>query len=438
MPKPKVLVVNKYHFISGGAERYFMKVMDAMRERDIEPIPFSVNYEKTLPSPYQKYFLEPVLKGGAAKIQLAKPSWKDQITLAGNAIYNWEAKKAIRALARDHRPDLAYFLNFNNHISPSAIDACDELGIPVVMRMSDYNLTCAANMYYRDGHPCRDCKHGLHHALLNRCVHGSVPRSLVQVFANSLHRWMSVYKKVRAFIAPTEFMRQELLDLGFDPARVHQVDTFVKPCRETPAVENDDPYILFIGRFVPYKGVEASIRAFSKLPEMLRRRVTLKLAGDENDEESARLKKIAGNLTGSKIEFLPFERDAKKLHDLTHRALFTLVPSEFYDNLPNTILESFACGRPVIATRLGSMIDIVKDEQYGLLFEYGSLEDFSQKMQRLIEGSAAREEMGKNAYEAVLRDYSEDRHMEKILSIFQGICPQFSSVSPVGISSVSL
>jgi glycosyltransferase involved in cell wall biosynthesis len=425
--KYKVLVVNKYHFISGGAERYFLSVMESFRQRDIEPIPLSVNYSRTLPTPYQKYFIEPILKNGAAKIQMAKPAWKEQAALAGRAIYSQAAKKAVQQIYHDHKPDIAYFLNFNNHISPSAIDACSEAGIPVVMRMSDFNLVCASNMYYRDGHgPCTDCKSGLHHAVINRCVHGSLVRSFAQVLANSFHRLSGVYKKVSAFVAPTEFMRQDLIELGFPAERIHQVNTFAKPCDSDVPEEKQKPYILFVGRFVPYKGVEASIRAFAKLPASYP--VSLYLAGDEDDEESRRLKRIASELAGGRIVFLPFERDKKKLHDLVHRSLFTLVPSEFYENLPNTILESFACGRPVVATRLGSLPDIVEDGKLGLLFEYGNLDDFSEKMRWLLDHPSEREQMGRNARQAIVQDYSEEKHVEKILNLFDSLRPQPASV----------
>ncbi len=437
--KSKILIVNKYHFMSGGAERYFLKFMDALRDRGIEPIPFSVNYSRTLETPYRKYFIEPIVQDGQVKIQNMKPSLSQQLKLAGRALYCYEAKKSIRKIYEDHRPDLAYFLNFNNHISPSAIDACTELGIPVVMRMSDYNLSCASNMYYRDNKPCLDCRSGMHHALFHRCVHGSFARTAAQVFANSLHRFTKVYHKVSAFIAPTEFMRQDLISLGFPSERIFQVNTFVKPCTEPASLDEDNPYILYVGRLVKYKGVEAAIRAFSKLPKSLS--VSLRLVGDEKDEEAARFRKLAEDLGETRIQFLPFEKDPKKVHDQMHRALFVLVPSECYDNLPNTILEAFACGRPVIATRMGSFVDIVQDQKLGLLFEYGNADDFSNKMLRLIKNPSERELLGRQARLAALQDYAEEEHMNKILEIFRQLIQQkihgtrdlFLSHSPTGV-----
>ena len=168
----KILVVNKYHFVSGGAERYFLTIMDSLRKKGIEAIPLSVNYSRTIATPYQKYFIEPVVKGDEAKMINQRPSWKEKIGLARQVIYSERTVQAVEKIIADHHIDLAYLLNFNNHISPSIIDACSSAGIPVVMRMSDFNLVCSSNMYYRDGHPCMDCKKGLHHAVMNRCVHG--------------------------------------------------------------------------------------------------------------------------------------------------------------------------------------------------------------------------------------------------------------------------
>ena len=354
----KVLVVNKYHFISGGAERYFLTIMESLRGKGIEAIPLSVNYARTIPTTYQKYFIEPVVVDGEAKMINQRPTWKQKIALAAQAIYSRRAAAAVKKVIREERPDLAYFLNFNNHVSPSAIDACAEAGVPVIMRMSDFNLVCSSNMYYRDGHPCTDCKKGLFHAVVHRCVHESVVKSAVSAFAIAIHRWLGIYKKVSAFVAPTLFMKRELEELGFAPEIVHQINTFSKP--ETP-VEPDieQPYMLFIGRFAQYKGIDTALQAFACVADT--QGVIFKCMGDEGDEDADRVKALAQKLNLKGVQFLPFERDKKKIMDVVKKSLFTVLPSENYENLPNSILESFACARPVISTRLGSIPDIVKE-----------------------------------------------------------------------------
>jgi len=414
----KVLIINKYHFVSGGAERYFLSIMEVLRKWGIEPIPLSINYARTLPTPYQKYFIEPIVKDGEAKIISQKPTWKEKVRLAAQAIYSESAVDAIRRIYEDHKPDIAYFLNFNNHISPSAIDACAQLGIPVVMRMSDFNLVCASNMYYRDGHPCTDCKKGLHHAVLHRCVHDSVARSLLSVLATSFHRWAGFYKKVSAFIAPTHFMRQELRELGFSDSTLHQINTFAKPQEKKPP-NVGSPYILFFGRFARFKGADTAMQAFSRIAD--KRGVVFRLMGDEGDADSLRVQALAEKLNCEEIKILPFERDKQKIIEAIQGSLFTVLPSENYENLPNAILESFSCARPVISTRLGSIPDIVLDQIYGLLYEYGDLQDFSAKMEWLIQNESARIEMGEKAYTAILNDYSEQQHSEKLLHVFEKV-----------------
>ncbi len=423
----KVLVVNKYHFISGGAERYFFSIMEAMRERGIEPIPLSVNYARTLPNAYQSYFIPPVSAENGHKMRHLKPGLRQQLEMAGRAIYNRPAVTAVERIWKDHRPDLAYFLNFNNHISPSAIDACTRLGIPVVMRMSDFNLVCASNMYYRDGHPCTDCKKGLYHAVLNRCVHGSLARSLASTVATSFHRMAGFYRSVSAFVTPTEFMRKDLIELGFEPARVHHINTFARPLtREEP--EKDRPYMLFVGRFVPYKGAEEAIRAFVAMRQ--NPGVDFHLLGDEGDEESARLKKLARNLGGRRIHFHPFERDKARLMEWYRKALFTVVPSQFYENLPNTILESFASGRPVLATSLGSLQDVIRPGVNGLLYRFQDPVDFSNQMEYLIHHEAEREKMGEQAWKILAEEYSEERHITQLLDLFRHILHQNGKAIP--------
>ena len=414
----KILVVNKYHFISGGAERYFLSVMEALEKRGIETIPLAIRYAKTLPTPYKRYFPEPVVDGGEHKIRNQSPSVAERFQIAAEAVYNRRVKAAARRIIQDHRPDVAYLLNINNHISPSVIDACRDENVPVVMRLSDFNLVCASNMYFRNGRPCMDCKGGFHHALIHRCVHGSLAKTAVSVFANSFHRWSGIYRNVDAFVAPSHFMRQELVELGFHPSIVHQVNTFVE-AQEMMEPDADEPYILYLGRFVDYKGPDAALEAFARVrkPGIVR----LCLMGDENDADARRLKELTLRLGVKNVDFLPFERDKKKLLRIAQRSLFTLAPSKFYENLPHSILESFACGRPVIATRLGSIPEVVKEGVNGLLFEPGNLDEFARHIETLLNDTPLCRRMGEAAHKAAREEYSVDAHLNKLLGIFSGV-----------------
>ncbi len=428
----KILVVNKYHFISGGAERYFFTIMDALREEGIEPIPFSVNYAKTLPSPYQKYFIEPVVKDGEAKMVHQKPTLGQKIQLAKQVVYNTHASRAVKQICENEKPQLAYFLNFNNHISPSAIDACVAAGIPVVMRMSDFNLVCSPNMYYRDGKLCMDCKKGFYHAVIHKCVHGSAVKSAVSAFALSVHRWIGVYKKVSAFIAPTEFMKRELIEVGIPAAKIYRINTFAAP-QLVANPEKKNPYILFLGRLAKYKGIDTAIEAFSRIEDQVN--VSFYVMGDEGDDDAARVKSLAQRLNCKKVVFMPFERDKKKLLEVIQKSLFVVVPSENYENLPNTVLEAFSCSRPVIATRIGSLPDIVRDHQYGLLYDFGNVSDLSLKMEYLISHEREREHMGRNAYEVLLREYSKKGHLKHLLEVFESLTkdPPNTDVLPMTV-----
>ncbi len=412
----KVLVVNKFHFLSGGAERYFLSIAEALRARGVGAIPLSIRYSETLPTPYERYFVEPAIPEQAARIARTKPGFMGQLRLAQQVIYNPRVKEAVRKIHEDFHPDVAYLLNINNHLSPSVIDACIQYGVPVVMRLSDFNLVCASNMYYRDGHPCMDCKKGFHHALIHRCVHGSLARTAVGVFANSVHRWIGVYQRVSAFVTPTHFMKNELRELGFPSDRIFQINTFASP---EPDLEPDfeRPSIIYVGRFVEYKGGHLAIRAFAQ--SRCRQRVRLVLVGDERDEESVRLKRLVEELRCPNVEFVPFESQKQKVVERIQRSLFVLVPSLFYENLPNVILEAFSCGRPVVATRFGSIPEVVQDGKNGLLFEYGNAADLSSKIDSLVENESFRWRLGKNATEAVLSDYSEDQHLRNLMQVFE-------------------
>jgi glycosyltransferase involved in cell wall biosynthesis len=398
----RVLVVNKYHFVSSGADRYFLSILEALRKRGIEAVPLSVDYPQTLPTPYRRHFVPPVGAGDGARIREQRPGPGEQLALAGRALWSRAAARAVAQIAREGRPDVAYLLNVNNHLSPSVVAACHRLGIPVVMRLSDFHLGCPANMYYRAGAPCTDCKRGLHHAVLHRCVHGSLARSALGAFALALHRRLRVYEKVAAFVAPTRFMARELRELGLPPARIHALETFAELQPETPS-DGADPHVLFVGRFAEYKGPDLAIEAFARIAPAAP--LALHLLGDEGDADSARLRALAARHPAARIVFRPF----------------ALLPSRFYENLPNAALESFACGRAVVATRLGSLPELVRDGGNGLLFEPGDVAGFASCIERLAGDPAARARMGAGARESVRRDHSEERHCERLLALFEAV-----------------
>ena len=143
------------------------------------------------------------------------------------------------------------------------------------------------------------------------------------------------------------------------------------------------------------------------------------MLGDEQDDDSKRVRAVMAECGAVNVRLLPFERDKKKVLEWIRKALFLVVPSEFFENSPNTILESFSCGRPVLATRLGCLPDMVKEHEYGLLYELGNTQDLSEKMEFLITHSEDRERMGKLAYEALRRDYGESEHVDRLLNLFE-------------------
>ena len=191
-----------------------------------------------------------------------------------------------------------------------------------------------------------------------------------------------------------------------------------------------NPYILFVGRFAEYKGVDWAIEAFSRISQ--KSGVRLRLMGDEEDQDSARVKDMVRKLDARDIDVLPFQRNKSELLQQMQQSLFTLVPSRFYENLPNTILESFACGRPVIATNLGSISEIVQDKVNGLLFSYGDMDDFARKMEWLIAHAEPRERMGEAAFSLIQTEYSRERHLEKLMKVFEhvkGVVPELEAVA---------
>ena len=163
------------------------------------------------------------------------------------------------------------------------------------------------------------------------------------------HKLIHVYDGVYAFITPSQFLKQKLSANGFE---VRKVSTAI-PTSAASKTKVGEPQIgsygLYFGRITEEKGVETVVQAYEKL-----QKYTVKIMGDDTTEEAIRLKRYIKEHKIKNIEFLGF-KSGEELEDIIKGARFTLIPSIWYDNLPNTALESFQYSKPVIASNIGSL-----------------------------------------------------------------------------------
>ncbi len=410
----KIVLVNYRYFISGGPERYYFNIKEILEKNGHEVIPFSIKSTRNQSAgKYEKYFLD-IVDDEVYFAQAKKKSLRVVLKSFTRMFYSLEARRKFGQMLDDEKPDLVYIMHFHNKMSPSIIDAARKRHIPVIHRISDFQYMCPNALFYNDRiGVCEDCLKGKRISCVKyKCVMNSTVYSGIKMAAKWLHDVIGVTKKIDAFVVPSEFTLGKLNEYGIPKEKLYHIPTFFNLKEENPKVEYQ-PYFLFVGRIEKQKGLMTLIKAFENTNYLL------KIIGFSNDGYEDELKQY---LKGKHhhIEFLG-KKSFEEIIPYLKSCLCSLVPSEWYDNFPNVVLESFAYKKAVIATDFGSLKYMVEDNKTGLTFKYKDIEDLRRKVAYVYENPSEAQRMGEAAYQQLLEQYSPHVHYEKLMNLFNEI-----------------
>ena len=411
----KILLVNYRYFISGGPEKYMFNIKKMLEDNGHKVIPFSIHSNKNVETEYSKYFVEPIGSRDAVYFNEVKKTPKSIWQMFSRSVYSPEVKKAIQREIRDIKPDLVYIIHFVNKLSPSVITGAKTLGIPVVLRLSDYFLLCPRFDFMYQKKVCEECLiKGYKTCIKRRCVQGSKAASLIRVFSMKVHNFLKVYDKVDAFITPSEFLKKKLVANGFPAEKIYCIPTFTTS-KSIVGEPHIGSYGLYFGRVTEEKGVEIAIKAYEKMPKK-----KLVIMGDDTTGEGIRLKKYVREKGLTNIEFLGF-KEGVELEEIIKGSRFTLIPSIWYDNLPNTALESFQYAKPVIASNIGSLPELIIDGYNGYLFEPGDPEDLRKKIEKLDNSEEDLRKMGNNSKNRLEDNFAPQTHYDALMKVMNRV-----------------
>jgi glycosyltransferase involved in cell wall biosynthesis len=307
-------------------------------------------------------------------------------------------------------PDIAHIHSVHPQISPSAYAACQEMGVPVVHTLHNYRYICPGGLLLRDGRPCEDCVGRFPvNGLLHRCYRQSITATGALVWMIGYNRWRGTFGNlVNRFIALTDFAASRLAAGGIPADRIEVKPNFLQdvPVRSQSPRTN----AVYVGRLSAEKGVKTLLSAWRSV-----KGVPLRIIGDgplrAELEAMARPRKCDVEFMGT----LP--KDG--VLSTAGGALLQVVPSECYEGCPMALLEAFACGTPVVASRIGSLAEIVVDGETGLHFVPGDPVDLAGKVNALAENTELASRLGRNARETYLRKYSPGMNFKMLMGIYQ-------------------
>jgi glycosyltransferase involved in cell wall biosynthesis len=336
------------------------------------------------------------------------------IGAAVETIWSSRSFREIAALIEKERPDVAHFHNTFPLISPSAYYACARAGVPVVQTLHNYRLLCPAAKFRRDGKVCEAClgRNVAWPGVAHGCYRGSRPATAAAAAMLAVHRGMGSWQtKVDIYIALSEFARRKFIEGGLPADRIVVKPNFV--AGDWAPKMQPGGYVLFVGRLSDEKGPQLLPSAWRSM----RTRIPLRIAGD-----GPLLEKLAREVRGSLLPQIELtgHRQPDQVRVLMQGARFLVFPSVWYEPFGLTIVEAFASGLPVVASRLGSMAEIVQDGVTGLHFEAGSAGDLTAKVEWAWNHPEELACMGRAARAEYEAKYQPSTNYEMLMDIYRG------------------
>lgn len=350
------------------------------------------------------------------------------------AVWSRKTYNEVSALIKRERPDIAHFHNIWYLISPSAYYACKDAGVPVVQTLHNYRMFCASGLLLRDGRICEDC---IGRAPWRGAAYGCFRNSRLYaapvVAAEFLHKMIRTWDQaVDAYIALTGFGKRKFIECGLPGEKIYVKPNFLDTIPIVSSLPGE--YAIFIGRLSREKGLDVLIEALHILASSHPLDFTMKIVGDgplkegvmgrwENGKigkwEDENMRRSAGEKTGN-VEFTG-RKSHEECMELLQGVRFLVLPSVCYENFPLAIIEAFASSKPVIASKLGAMAEIVAHGKTGLLFEPGNPDALADAIRRLWEDEGFCREMGANARAEFEAHYTADRNFEMMMTIYSEV-----------------
>ena len=400
---PRLLSLNTYNYRRGGSDVVFLEHDAMFRAQGWDTAVMTMHHPKNEASPWSRFFADEIEFGHEYGVL-------DKLAMAGKVIYSGEAKRKISTLLDAFPADVAHAHCIYHHLSPSVLVELKQRDIPTVMTAHDLKLACPAYKMLNRGGVCEKCRSGnLLHVVANRCIRDSLPVSALIMVESAVHKSLGLYRhNLDRVVAPSLFYKQKLMEWGWPERQLAYIPNYVDAAAYTPHYEPGD-YFFYFGRLAMEKGVATLIRAAAQA------QVKLRIAG--TGPEGAALKALAAEVGGD-IEFLGFV-SGEPLWKWVREARAIVLPSEWYENAPMSVLEAYASGKPVIGARIGGIPEMVREGETGALFESGKVEELAGLLRQFADRpDNVVAEMGRATRHYVSTTFTRQRYLNDMLALY--------------------
>ena len=394
-----ILNISQNHYVRGGSDRYFFTMAELLQKHGHNVIPFTAASAKNEPTEWDQYFPR------AADFE--KPGPIDLLRF----LYSRDAVKSIHKLLNKTNIDIAHFHIYYGKLTASILGSLKNAGIPLIQTLHEYKLTCPVYSHLSNDEICEDCE-GKHfwRALPKKCNRGSLARTALSVTESYVSRFLGCVDKFDHFISVSHFLRKKMIQYGIPEEKISTVHNFTDVSDITPNFSIGE-YILYFGRIHRSKGILTLIEAAAPLKQ-----VPLYIVGD--GEAMPEVQRIIEENGCEHIQLLGFKQ-GDELRELILNSICTVLPSEWYENCPMSVLESFAYGKAVIGADIGGIPELVIDGVDGFLVPSGGTEALREKLLWMSENKDEAAELGKVGRKKMETEFNADIHYQRIMDVYQ-------------------
>lgn len=366
----KILIVNKFLFPKGGSETYIIKLGEELVKQGHDVQYFGMDSpNRCLGNNCNSY---------VSYIDFHKSSLLNKVSYLFKTIYSVEARKKIRIVLDDFKPDIVHLNNFTYQLTPSIIleivkwRKLNKRNCKIIFTAHDSNLVCPNHMLYNPNkhQRCKKCLGGkFYNCTLNKCIHGSILKSILGSLEGYFWNTKKSYKYIDTIICCSNFIKQIYDSNNLFKKKTVVLHNFIDYNNNDFSVNKKDDYVLYFGRYSQEKGISTLLEVCKSLPN-----IRFVFAGEGPLEKQIHNCK---NITDVGFQ------TGDALVKLIQQAKFSVYPSEWYENCPFTVMESIANGTPVIASNIGGIPELVQDKFNGELFEVDNIEQLRNQILKL-------------------------------------------------------
>lgn len=397
----RILLVNKFHYLRGGSEKYYFELAQLLKSKGHTVGFFSMKHEENITTGDAEYFVEEIDLNTGSKLK------------ALDVIYSQENKRLMAKALEEFKPDIVHINNFQRQLSASIIDAIKEKNIPIVMTAHDLNPICPASIMLYNGEVCDDCiTKGYAQCIKKKCVKGSTLKSTLGVMEKKYYDIHKVFRKIDCIISPSEFNKNQLVNGKLKYNEIVTLHNFVNESERNEYVLGD--YAFYLGRLSKEKGILNLIEAIGYIPD-----AKLLIAGDGPERERIEAYISEHKLDG-RITLLGYQNQ-DSIHKYITNSRFIVIPSICNENCPYSVLEAMEIGKPIVASRIGGIPELIADGENGYLYKADDINELKEKLTLLLDDDDKVNRFAQKSRELYESYYSPDSYYNELIKIYNKV-----------------